>query len=136
MAITIDLTAFNREFDGVTFEFLNVIADSMQSQLTEEVRVYPRETKRKYGRGRTGKLAGSRRDVVDSGELVNSFDLSINKSISSITGNYTYSADHAIFVYLGYVLKTGAKVPPYPWIANAIRELDILKLFEELWNGN
>ena len=74
------------------------LAEIFKSYLVEEKRPYPRQTNRRYGRGTTGKKAGTVRDVVDSKDLVNSF---IWKSIVKglyLKNEFVWNAPHAMLV--------------------------------------
>ena len=136
MKITLDLAEFNQIFEQSAQTTFERLGDAMQEQLTDEVRSYPRRTKRKFGRGVTGKDARSPRDVVDSGDLVDSYNLEVKSGVYGITANYSYDSGHAIFVYLGWTTKLGLEVPPYPWIMQAIDVLDISSIFKEEWCAN
>lgn len=86
-------------------------AEEMQSLIVEEKRVFPRETIRRQGVGVTGKVAGSPRDAVDTGELRDSLEVRTNKTQTSVRVEARWSADHAEDVYFG-----SNDVPPYPWV--------------------
>lgn len=103
--------------------FIDELVPFFQSQLTEEVRPYPRETKRYYGRGRTGKGAGSPRDVVDSRGLVGSLVMQMSLSPTFMEAVVAWTAKHSIYVYYGSTSSNGADIPPWPWVENAIARL-------------
>lgn len=126
-----DLAKFNKAFDRAAIATLKAQGQCFQEQLTEERRDFPHPTVREFGRGKTGKYAESPRDVVDSGELVNSYKLTINKSVRAIEGIYSYSADHAEKQYTGWITNRGEYVPPYPWIENGVMEFDFEREFEK-----
>ena len=136
MSCTLDLTEFNRILKSAATETFERLGEAFSDELTEEVREYPRETIRKIGAGQTGKVAGSPRDVVDTSELVDSYKLKVRNGLYDITANYSYDSDHAIFVYLGWTSKLGTEVPPYPWILNALKNIDITDVFVEEWDAN
>jgi hypothetical protein len=133
MPCTLNLAEFNNKFNLVAKEAFENLGDSIQANLIEEVRPFPRSTERKFGLGITGKNASSPRDVVDSRELVESYDLGINNGLYQTTATYSYNCAHAIYVYLGWITRTGQDVPPYPWILNAMPAF--LPEFEEAWNA-
>lgn len=90
----------------------------MQSYITEEKRTgYPRVTIRKYGRGLTGRVAGSSRDVVDSGQLRDSKKEGLENKARSIKYWIEWNTLYAPFIYAGT-----EKQPAYPWVHLALRE--------------
>lgn len=106
------------------------IGEEMQLYLTEERRNYPRTTIRREGVGVTGKIARSPRDVVDTGELRDSFKITIERNSEYITIIIiSWESEHAYNVYFGH-----GNVPPYPWIEYALRRIDLDKLVEEAFN--
>ena len=98
----------------------------MQEQITQENRVYPdRITKRKEGVGVTGKIAHNPRDVVDTGELRDSFVQSENYLPSRVICRTEWTADHAQFIFYGT-----NKQPAYNWIKQGLRRFDMEKQFK------
>lgn len=130
-----DLAKFNQIFTKAAIATLKAQGEVFQEQLTEERRNFPHPTVREYGRGKTGKYAGSPRDVVDSGELVDSYKLTVNKSLHQIEGTYSYSADHAERQYTGWITNRGEYVEPYPWIENGVREFEFEREFADRFNA-
>ena len=109
------------------------LAEIFKSYLVEEKRPYPRQTNRRYGRGTTGKKAGTVRDVVDSKDLVNSF---IWKSIVKglyLKNEFVWNAPHAMLVYLGWTSSTGLEIPPWMWVHEALKEINFKEIFRECW---
>jgi hypothetical protein len=105
--------------------FLLELGEILQSQLTDEVREYPRVTIRRAGVGKTGQVAGSPRDVVDSGELRDSYSATITKTVRGIQCEYRWDAGHAALVYTGASLPSGTEIPPYPWVHNGLNTMDM-----------
>ena len=104
-----------------------------QSYLKEEKRDYPRTTVRQYGRGTTGKIANSPRDVVDSGNLVNSFIWRNLIKGNIYLNNFIWDTDYAILIYLGWTSSTGLPIPAYKWVHKALKDIDIDNLLTEIW---
>lgn len=98
--------------------------DRMQEMLTEEKRPYPRTTYRKYGRGKTGIVASSPRDVVDRGTLVDSFDIEVETLNDLIKITISWGASHSIYIYFGT-----DKQPEYPWVKLLLQQVDLEKEF-------
>lgn len=106
----------------------NDVEDILQDRIIEEKRTgYPNMTVRRYGRGITGKIAGSTRDVVDSGSLRDSKQSKIESNSRKVKFTIKWMASHASFIYAGT-----ANQPPYPWVHLALREdIDWKQLFEK-----
>ena len=93
--------------------------DYCQSFIVEEKRDYPRTTIRKEGVGVTGKIAESPRDVVDTGDLRESYNVEVEKTTQTAVVDIVWDAPHASLVYFG---REG--VPPYPWVDMALRRYE------------
>lgn len=106
----------------------NDVEDILQDRIIEEKRTdYPNMTVRRYGRGITGKIAGSTRDVVDSGSLRDSKQSKIESNSNKVKFTIEWLASHASFIYAGT-----ANQPPYPWVHLALREdIDWKQIFEK-----
>jgi hypothetical protein len=74
------------------------------------------ETRRKNGERVT-----SPRDIVDTGELLQSKRRTRTGRSSE---EFTWTADHAEYVHDGYTARGGGTVPARPWTDNAIATLD------------
>lgn len=105
------------------------VAEHLQAFITDEKRDFPRTTIRKEGVGKTGKIANSPRDVVDTGELRDSFQITDESSDNKVRIKVEWTADHAGFVYSGH-----GEVPPYPWVHLGLREIDWRELFKRKFN--
>ena len=114
------ITKIQRSFDNAT----QTAIANMQSQLTEERRPYPNETIRRVGSGTTGKIAGSPRDVVDTGELVNSLNVDVKISPELIAVMAIWLAEHGI-----YVLRD--QKSPYNWVIKGLRRTDLAHEFRK-----
>ncbi len=102
----------------VATEMFTELDSRFQSQIVEELRPYPRTTVREYGRGITGKIASSPRDVVDSGRLRDSHSHSIGQVGDTVVSVHRWDASHAIGVWAGSGMS-----PPYPWTQVVIEQL-------------
>jgi hypothetical protein len=100
----------------------------LQTFLTEEKRPFPNVTIRQYGVGQTGKIAGSPRDVVDSGMLRDSFSQKTIFEGGTLRVSTDWDAPHAEIVYAGT-----KSIPPYPWVTIGLREIDWDYLFKTNW---
>jgi hypothetical protein len=140
---TLNLANFNHTFETV----VNSIFQDMSDMVTEELYLEERPfilkdptipTYRREGMGTTGRIAYTPRDVIDTGELMDSQNIEIKSSvytgISELTINY--DADYAVFIYMGYNQGSGIVQVPYPWIANAIDRMDFPTFFAQYWRIN
>ena len=109
------------------------LVEGFNDQLREEIEAEKWEwsgiTNRKVGAGRTGKIAGSPRDIVDTGDLRDSqsFDY-----ISPIYALYQWNVDHAAIVHQGAVLNNGSIIIARPFTKTAQQEYNLLDNFTNL----
>ena len=120
---------FNQKVTQMGKEAFKEVADHLQSYITDEKRDYPRDTVRRKGVGKTGRLAGSPRDVVDTGELRDSFKVTDESSGNKVRIKVEWTADHAGYVYAGH-----GDVPPYPWVHKGLRDIDWQELLKRKFN--
>lgn len=69
------------------------------------------------------------RDIVDTTALDQSMVVRKLERFKLMIGWYT---DYVTFVYGGYTLADGRRIPPREWVMLAIQENDILRLFCEI----
>ena len=120
---------FSEAVKKMASESFNEVANNLQTFITEEKREYPRTTFRQEGVGMTGKIATTPRDVVDTGALRDSFNVTEESSSNKIKITVSWDADHAMKVYSGE-----NNIPPYPWVHLGLREVDWRNLFLQKWN--
>ena len=100
-----------RILDRVATQF-EAIADEFDAELhdsfDDEVWQWPRLTDR-----RSGEIAGSPRDITDTGALQASQTM---QRISRFRVRYRWGESYASLVLTGYRTSTGANVPPRNWI--------------------
>lgn len=76
-------------------------------------------------------VVGSNRDIVDLGELRDSQSYQRTDDYKT---EYSWSADHALYVHEGYVTSKGNQVPARRWTEEAVEEVDLPKVFVENFN--
>lgn len=110
--------AINKAFDNTTERMSQAFSDA----IADEVWQWPRETRRKNGR-----VAGRVRDIIDTGELLES------KSVarSANAAEFSWSVDYAAAVHNGATLRSGVDLPARPWTERAIEETDPAEVFEQ-----
>ena len=107
--------------------FEDVILDVAQEQLDlleENIWDWPRDTKRE-----NGEIVGSPRDIIDRGELKESFELIED---SPHEWRYFYGAAHADKVHNGAYLSNGTELPARPWIDEAVENISPYDRFGEI----
>ena len=93
------------------------IDQNLDHQFFDSKWEWPRLTRR-----RSGRTVGSPRDIIDTGELLNS-----KQGPTPIGGKigyrWTWNTPYASLVKNGYISRTGEIVPARDWIKAALREL-------------
>ncbi len=119
--------------DQLIEESFQELTQGFDFQLKEEIEAEKWEwsgiTNRRVGTGRTGKVAGSPRDIVDTGDLRDSQSIDY---ISPIYALYQWDIDHAVVVHQGAVLSNGGIIIARPWTITAQQEYDLLGNFSTL----
>jgi hypothetical protein len=126
MKFTFDEKKFRLHAQALAKKSFTKIADSMQEKITEEVRQYPGITIRRYGEGKTGRIAGSPRDVVDSGDLRDSYTTVIETIGDQIVFKAFWSTPYASLIYLGT-----SKIPAYAWVEMTLQQTNLSTVFEK-----
>lgn len=119
MKFTFDEQKFKKEAERIASKGFGKVADVMQDQIIEEKRDYPRTTIRRYGRGVTGKIADSPRDVVDSGDLRDSFNKEVAIEGNTIVFTASWNTPYASLIYLGT-----SQQPSYTWVDNVVQTIN------------
>jgi hypothetical protein len=104
--------AFGNFAKGQDAAYKAAIADNIFS--------WPNRTRRD-----NGELAGTTRNIVDSGEFRDSQSVQID----AFSAVYTWDADHAAYIFYGYTTGSGDKRPPRNWIKASHRESDPTEAF-------
>lgn len=113
--------AFDELVDEFGQEQIHQIEDSKWN--------WPRQTIRLEGKGVTGKVALTPRDIVDTAQLRDSLTI---ESISNTEVEYQYPVDYAAIVHNGATLNNGTGIPPRPWVESAIADYKPLEAFEDI----
>lgn len=123
--MTFDELAFKNIVASRAKKVFNKYGEKFQSMLSEERREFPRMTIREVGRGVTGRVATSPRDVIDTGRLYDSYDNQVYLQINSVDCVISWQTPYATHIYTGYY-----DVPPFPWVQLGMREIDS----RSVWN--
>jgi hypothetical protein len=113
----------NEAFQELVSEF----AEEQVRQIEAVEWPWPRKTVRS-----TGEVAGSPRNIVDTGALRDSLNI---EWISPTEAIYHWDVDYAIYVHQGAVLASGTDLPARPWIYAALTEYDLFNNFVYKLNG-
>lgn len=114
--------AINRAFDKLCDYF----EQELTRQIEEEKWEWPNKTLRE-----SGELAGTIRNIIDSGDLRDSLKTYI---LSPTHRNFVYNSEYADLVHNGGVVETQAGKKDYParsWITTAVDEGDLREKFAE-----
>jgi hypothetical protein len=124
-----------------------VIYPQFKEEIQKKQFEWPRETRR-YGRllratnlrkrakimaeqgGRPYTVAGSPRDIVDSGDFMRSQER-IRSSATQLT--YRWNAPYAALVLTGYETSRGTIVPGRDWIKPALDAIPLDQFFADQW---
>ncbi|MDJ0579098.1 hypothetical protein [Crocosphaera sp.] len=110
-----------------------ILVDEFSQQQQEEIKSekwdWPRVTHRIQGVGRTGQVASSPRDIVDTGELLDSLEINFINPHHAI---YYWQSQHAIFVLMGQRYSNGTETPGRNWIESAMEEYSLLENFADI----
>lgn len=122
-----------KDLDKIIDNSFAVLVDEFGQQQQEEIRSekwdWPRTTYRQVGVGRTGAVADSPRDIVDTGKLLNSLDIEFVNPHHAV---YYWQAQYAIFVLMGARYSSGTEAPGRNWIESAMEEYDLLENFADI----
>jgi len=113
------LAAAKRAFDKTAQDF----AIAQQEQMDAEVYDWPRTTERS-----SGEVVSSPRDIVDTGELKESLEVS---EVSRFQYEYYYPPDYAAIVHEGGKTASGREYPARPWIEDSAIAMDIQQTLGE-----
>ena len=94
-------------------EYTRVLYNKFGDEFQDEKWQWPGDTIRK-----NGKRAGVIRDIVDTGELMNSQQLQYK--YGKTTAVFSWTAPHAGFVLSGFITSKGNEYPARNWIKSGI----------------
>lgn len=129
LKITFDLLALQRGADQALETAVKEAGSAIRQSFEDPVYSWPGVTKR-----RNGSTVGTRRNVVDLGELQRSQTPPIRVGV----GHYQiqWLSDHAAAVFLGAVYKRRAYVLPARNVPlNALRDFDFEHAFAQAWKS-
>jgi hypothetical protein len=99
-------------------ETVDAYADQCQAEFTTVQYSWPGETKR-----RDGSIAGTNRDISDTGELAESQQPP--EYLTPLMAEIAWTANHALITHEG----DGDGRPARPWTQTALQNLDIIDTF-------
>ncbi|MEM7578259.1 MAG: hypothetical protein AAF316_00145 [Cyanobacteria bacterium P01_A01_bin.80] len=73
------------------------------------------------------------RDIVDTGALRNSGKVNFETSKKAVL---SWTTEYVGFVYFGYTLQSGKRIPPRKWVKIAMNENDLLVIFAQILASN
>lgn len=107
--------------------------EALNRQLQEEIARpqfrWPRTTRRRVGLY-SGRLAGTQRDIIDTGRFAASQN---SKRPDPLRLLYTWGGYDGPVTYAGIILRGKANYPRRDWISPALRALPIERYFAQNW---
>ena len=110
-------------------ELVHDFDEQLRSEITSEKWDWDRITHRRVGAGKTGKIAGSPRDIVDTGELRDSQGI---VEISATEVTYNWDSDHAMIAHQGARLSNGGYIRPRKFTETAQEEYPLQENFDRI----
>lgn len=104
------------EFEGAIVEAFGLANEAAVPQFARAIQsnwyAWPRVTQRRKG------TAGSPRNIVDLGQLLNSYS---GAKVSPSRYSHFWAADYALYVHEGAKLRGGTVLPPRRWTEEAFK---------------
>ena len=116
--IQIDTRVITKELSKAMKSYSKELDQNLDRQFSDSKWQWPGLTRR-----RSGQLAGSPRDIIDTGELLDSKQGPTPVYGGRIGRRWTWNTPYASMVKNGFVSSTGAIYPARDWIMAALREL-------------
>lgn len=111
--INLKTDAITRPATEAFVEYTRILYNQFGEEFQDEKWMWPRETRRK-----NGQIASVIRDIVDTGELMNSQKLQYK--YGRTTAIFSWTAPHAGYVLTGFVTGLGNVYPGRNWIKSGI----------------
>ena len=110
--ITINEGLINRLVNNAFAATMGEFAKANDRAIAEPLYSWPRQTVRQ-----SGEIAGSPRNIVDTGELLRSRSVQVRGDDAT----FGWSADHALIAHEGATLRNGTVLPPRRWTREALK---------------
>ena len=118
ITIKIDTQVIESKLSTAIAAYSKEIDQNLDHQFFDSKWEWPRLTRR-----RSGQLVGSPRNIIDTGELLNSKQGPTPVGGGKIGRRWFWNTPYASLVKNGYISRTGEVVPARDWILAALREL-------------
>ena len=120
ITIKIDNSALIKQADRALDAYAKALDPVLDDQFKQDKWNWPRVTRR-----RSGQVATSPRDIIDSGELLNSKVGPTKGQGNAYVGvrKWVWTSPYASLVKNGFISSTGASFPARDWIKAALTEL-------------
>ena len=116
--IQIDTQVMTKKLSKAMSSYSKELDQKLDHQFFNSKWEWPRLTRR-----RNGQIVGSPRNIIDTGELLNSKQGPTPVYGGKIGRRWTWNTPYASLVKNGYISRTGEIVPARDWIRAALREL-------------
>ena len=120
ITVKLDNSALGKQANRALDAYAKALDPVLDSQFSKDKWDWPRVTRR-----RNGEIATSPRNIIDSGDLLNS-KVGPTKGQGNAyigTRKWVWNSPYASLVKSGYITSTGASVPARDWIKAAMNEL-------------
>jgi len=123
--LKLDLSRVNRAISKAFDVVVDAQEKAFNDAIVDEIWEWTRPTDRS-----NGETVTSPRDIVDSGELLDSLEV----ARSANEAEFTWTVDYAIYVQYGVTLKNGTVLPARDWVALGVAECDRAKIMQQQIN--
>lgn len=117
------LTAKGRQ---IARDYAQALSVQFQKEIRDNQWSWPGNTRR-----RNGTIAGTSRDIVDTGAFASSQRYRTRQLKSGVSISFTWFVDYAGFIRKG----TGPSYPGRDWIAKGLAALPFEKFFQDNWTA-
>lgn len=105
-------------------DFNQVLGRQFQQRITDNIWPWPTETERE-----NGETASTKRDIVDLGQLRDSYDLD---EVNPATFDHRWPTDYAMAVHEGAARSGGKSTPARPWVRKTLADFDAQDAYAKL----
>jgi hypothetical protein len=121
-----------RALEQIGLRAMDEVVPGFDSALTQAISAkaypWPRKTRRSNGR-----IVSSPRDIIDTGELDSSQQLTRE---SRFVWRWDWRAAHALFVHEGVTLRNGTELPARRWTVRAVEQYKPVAKFAKAVRAN
>jgi hypothetical protein len=117
---------YPQRVERILAAYSGIIGNQFQQEIRNQQFSWPNETVRK-----SGKVVGSPRDIVDTGDFVRSQSPGQSPVYNQLV--FEWTAFYALAIFLGYYNNTFQKQKERDWVTPALRQKPLLDFFALWW---